>query len=149
MLSCRLELRGLYATPIRPLAWLQAFGFVVSRDKIYSVRAPTTGNHDELAILIGTMQRDAGPDSRARHGGAESSRRVGAAGRGAHYAAGGFQPGIGGLILFPFPRPTRPAASHRRFFQIAGRRVWRAVGRRCSWLSAAHPERSQKHGSAG
>ncbi len=38
-----------------PIVRLAETAGIVSRDKIYSVRAPTTGNHDELAILIGTF----------------------------------------------------------------------------------------------
>ncbi len=38
-----------------PIVGLAETARIVSRDKIYSVRAPTTGNHDELSILIGTF----------------------------------------------------------------------------------------------
>jgi signal transduction histidine kinase len=38
-----------------PIVRLAETAGIVSRDKIYSVRAPTTGNHDELDILIGTF----------------------------------------------------------------------------------------------
>src|SRR6266478_8495231 len=129
-----------------PIVGLAETARIVSRDKIYSVRAPTTGNHDELSILIGTFNEMLAQiqerDAAVQKAHDELERRVEE--RTTQLAAS--NPGIGGLLLFRFPRPTRPAASHRRFFQTAGRRVWRAVGRRCSWLSAAHPERSQKHG---
>jgi signal transduction histidine kinase len=38
-----------------PIVQLAETARIVSRDKVYSVRAPTTGNRDELAILIGTF----------------------------------------------------------------------------------------------